>query len=434
MSGIFAIVSKKNCAEDLALGTHYLQHRAQDYCGLATWDGKRLENETHKGLIKQHFPKEKLLSINCYSGLGCVSGNRQPVSEFSKTGGLIIGYDGNLINYLEMKNKLLKRGATFSGYYNPEEVKDSVLISKIISNELNFEKGIESLVDMMEGDFSVIGLKKEGLYGARGGGRKPLIIGEKNGSYAISSESTSFLNTGFNIVRDVEPGEIVFVDSNGVNSIKKLNLSTIKYGTFEWVYTAYPTSIIDKRPVAEVRMKIGELLAEKYPENADFISSIPNSGRWHALGYAKKSGISYEEAFVRFDYSDRSYTPQQQKDRDEKARTKLVPVPSIINGKNIIIVDDSIVRGTQTLNQVKRLKNEFNARKVHARVACPPLMSACKYGKTTKKDEDCIAKRLSIEEIQKTLMLDSLGYADISMLEKAIGISRDKLCLECWVE
>jgi amidophosphoribosyltransferase len=173
------------------------------------------------------------------------------------------------------------------------------------------------------------------------------------------------------------------------------------------------------------------LLAKKFPIEADIVSPIPNSGRWHAIGYAKESKIPYEDVFVRYDYSDRSYTPGEQVDRDQEARDKLIPVSSAIKGNRIIIVDDSIVRGTQTLNQVERLR-QLGAKEVHAMIACPPLMDACNYGKSTKKDEDCIARRMSLEDLQERLKLDSLNYATVEILEGAMNYSRDKLCLDCW--
>ncbi len=431
MSGIFGVVSGEGCVRDLFLGTFYLQHRAQDYCGLALFDGERLNDYTHKGLLKQEFPKYKLKEIKGIFGIGCVATDRQPVSELARYGGIILGFDGNIINYNELKDKLLSEGASFSGYKSPEEISDTVLISKIIAKESDFVSGIKKLVSVVKGDFAIIVLTRQGIYAVRGWGRKPLILGKKDGSYAVSSESNSFANIGVEIVRDVEPGEIVFLDKQRIHSLEKLNLEPVKYGTFEWVYNAHPHSIIDGREVAEVRTKIGRLLAKKYPVEADIVSPIPNSGRWHAIGYAEESKIPHKEVFIRYDYSDRSYTPKEQVDRDEEARTKLIPIKSVIKDKRIIIVDDSIVRGTQTLNQVERLK-QLGAKEVHARIACPPLKAACKFGKSTKKDEDCIARRMSIEGIKEKLKLNSLNYATVEILEEAIGYSREKLCLSCW--
>lgn len=417
--------------QDLFWGTFYLQHRAQDYCGLALYDGKKINDYPHKGLLKQQFPKDKLKSMKGFSGVGCVAGDREPVSELSLAGGMAICFDGNILNCGQLKQELLSNGASFSGHRNPEDVQDVAIISKIIAQEKSFEKGIERLVDSMQGDFAIVALAREGVYAARGWGRKPLILGKKDGSYAVSSESNSFPNNGISILRDVEPGEVVLLDSEGAHTLRKFQLEPIKFGTFEWIYTAHPASVIDGRCVADVRARIGATLAKRYPVDADVVSPIPNSGRWHAAGYAQESGIKSEEVFVRYDYSDRSYTPQEQEDRDEEARTKLIPIESRIKGKKIVIVDDSIVRGTQMLNRVKTLR-ELGAEKVHLRIACPPLMSACQYGKTTKKNEDCIARRMSVQNIKEELEVDSLEYALVEDIESSIGISRDKLCLQCW--
>ena len=432
MAGIFGIVSKENCVDDLFLGVSYLQHRAQSYCGLGLYDGKRApQSYAHKGLLKEQFPEERLQTLNGFFGVGCVSGYRQPISELSKSGGYILTFDGNIINHGELKENLLKQGVSFSGYRSPEEVSDIVLVSKVISSEIDFAFGIRKLVKLIQGDFAIVALTTEGIYVARGWGRKPLILGKKENSFAVSSESISFENTGFEIVRDVEPGEIILINSNEIKTIDKISVFPIKYGTFEWIYTAYPSSIIDGRSVAEVRMKIGRLLAKKYFVEADLVSPVPNSGRWHSIGYAEESKLPYKEVFSRYDYSERSFTPSNQIERDKIAKTKLVPVRSVIDGKKIILVDDSIVRGTQMLNRVKKLK-ELGAKEVHARIACPPLMAACKFGKTTKKDEDCIARRMSVEELKEKLGLTTLEYADVEILEEAIGLPREKLCLECW--
>ena len=253
---------------------------------------------------------------------------------------MILCVDGNIFNYFEVKNNLLKGGASFSGYHNPEEISDAVLISKIISKEFNFENGIESLFEQVKGDFALVALTPEGIYAARGWGRKPLILGKKDGSYAVSSESVSFINTGFEIVRDVRPGEVVLLNEDGINFVAQFDLKNIRYGTFEWIYTAHPASIIDGKSVELVRNKIGALMAEKYKIDADLVSPIPNSGRCHATGFANASGIPYLEVFKKFDYSGRSFTPSTLEEQHQVADEKLIPVKELIKDKKIIIVDD----------------------------------------------------------------------------------------------
>ena len=235
----------------------------------------------------------------------------------------------------------------------------------------------------MKGDFAIVALTKEGVYAARGWGRKPLILGVNDHSYVVSSESNPFANLDVEITRDVQPGEVVLLDREGVHQQAQLNLSPIKFGTFEWVYTAFPPSIIDGKSVAGVRMKLGKGLARRYPVEADWVSPMPDSGKWSAMGYSLESKIPYIEALSKYSYSGRSFTPNVQTERDEEARTKLIPVERAILGQRLIVTDDSIVRGVQMLNRVRILK-ELGAREVHARISCPPLMSACQYGKTTR--------------------------------------------------
>jgi amidophosphoribosyltransferase len=427
MAGIFGLAGKEANPDDLYLGTFYLQHRAPDYCGLGGLGGNEWLLENRKGLIKGNFSGEELSKVAGRNSIGCVASDRQPVAEISNDNALLLGFDGNIINNHELVRKLAASGAV----KDEKEVSDAVVASKIISSERNFESGIEKLVGLMQGDFAIVALSKQGLYAARGWGRKPLIVGRKDGSYAVASESNAFCIPQFEIVRDVMPGEIVRITPEGIETIKMLDLKPVKFGTFEWIYTAYPSSVIDGREVAGVRRELGKYLAKRFPVDADFVSPVPNSGRWHAIGYSHESGIPYVEAFIRWDYSDRSFTPSTQEARAETAKTKLIPVEGVIRGKRIVIVDDSIVRGNQMLNRVKELKR-LGAKEVHARIACPPLMNACNYGKTTRKDDECIARRMPIEEIRKKLELDSLGYATVEDLEWAIGMPREKLCLECW--
>jgi amidophosphoribosyltransferase len=434
MAGVIGIVYKKeNCMDDLKTGLHFLQHRAQSYCGLVSFNDNDFEHITHKGKVGEAFSEDDIKRLKGCYGIGSVANDRQPSSSISLIGEMALCLDGNLINYSNLKDNLIKEGGSFTGFLNSGGIQNINLLSKIISREINFERGIENMINKIEGDFAIVSLMKGAIYAARGWGRKPLILGQNEKGYIVSSESNSFLNVKpvFEIVRDVKPGEVVRLDKEGIHTIKEFNLQPIQYGTFEWIYTGYPNSIIDGKSVSEVRKNLGSLLAQKFSIKADLVSPVPNSGRWHAIGYAKESGIPYEEVFVRYDYSDRSFTPGTQEERDRIAKMKLIPVPSSIKGKKIILVDDSIVRGTQTLNQVDRLK-EFGAEEVHIMVACPPLMCACKYGDTTKKDEDCIARQLEIEKIREKLDVNSLNYANISMLEKAIGIPKEKLCLTCW--
>ncbi len=355
MAGIFGVVLNGDNLKDLHYGTFYLQHRAQDYCGLLWYSKGDLFGNTHKGLLNANFPIEELEGYKGDYGIGSVSVTREPSSGLSRYKGAVFSFDGNITNYKVLMEKLLKGGAVFSGYHNPNQVTGCDLIANIVLSEPRFEKGIENLMEVMEGDFSLVCLTNEGIYASRGWGRKPLILGKKqkdsSESYAVSSESTSFINSGFEIDRDVNPGETVFLNKNGIQHISQIDLgSDIRYGVFEWIYSSYPTSIIDGRSVSEVRKKMGRLLAKEYPIDVDIVSCVPNSGRWHAIGfnhesYAQGMNIPYEDVFIRYDYAGRSFIPGDKDIQQRVADMKLIPVVNSIRGKKIVLVDDSIVRG-----------------------------------------------------------------------------------------
>ena len=433
MAGIFGVVSKRDCIGDDRKGTMYLQDRAPDYGGMAWRNGcDELEKRTRKGLFVQNF-KEGSENLNGVVGnyaIGSVSGSREPVSESLGKRNMVLCFDGNIANHNYLKYMLLAKGASFTGYHNPKDVGDAALVSKMIIQEGSFVKGIERLLNEVKGDFSIVALTNEGVYGARGWGRKPLILGAKDGSYAISSESVSFINTGFRRYADVKPGEVVHLDESGFGTVKQFKVDE-KFGTFEWVYTAHPCSVVDGRSVKLARNAIGVALARRYPVEADIVSPIPDSGRNHAEGYSLESGIFYNEVFTKFGYVGRSFTPGSEEEQHRVADEKLIPTEEVIRGKRIIVVDDSIVKGNQTRKHAVRLR-ELGAKEVHGRIACPPLKGKCDYGKAIKQDEQCIAVRMSVEEIRKRCGFDSLGYATQEDVADAIGKPVDKLCWSCW--
>ena len=451
MAGIVGVVSDVNCVNDIYYALRYLTHRAPSdefYCGIGI-GGDNKELHTHQGSVSYNYPSERREKMKGSIGIGAVSGYREPVSELSQHGGLVTCFDGNIINYEQVKNTLLQRGVTFNGYNDPDEISDTVLISTIISKQPSFEKGIEELLGMMKGDFAVVSMNDNGIFAARGYGMKPLIIGKRGDSYIVASESTAFINTEYRIVRDVNPGEVVHIGKNGIETLKQFDLP-VKYGTFEWVYTAYPPSTIDGVNVALFRIALGTIVAERNPIEADLITCVPNSGRWHGIGfyegYKQVNKVLTREVWVRHEDFGRSFTPGTQVQRQETADYKLIPIEEIITGKRIIVVDDSIVRGTQTSKKIRKLR-EFGAKEVHVVIECPPLMSACRYGKTTKNDEDCIARRvmqdlsqrfqnvtlnMAVDAIQNELKADSLTYATAEDIAQASGKPLEKLCLECW--
>ncbi len=445
MAGICGVFSDTGCRDDLLLGTHYLQHRAQDYCGLGLSDGRGMKPITHEGKLGEKFPEKRAEILYGAAGIGCVTTDRQPVSSFSQAGGMLLAFDGNVINYLDLRSKFLDNGAVFTGHHKPKEVNDSVIISRIIAGEREFATGIEKLLDVLRGDFAVVALREEGIYAARGYGRKPLILGRKDPSkkdpsikkprYMVSSESVSFDNAGFDIVRDVNPGEVVLINEDGIKTIKQFDVP-VCLGTFEWIYTADPDSIIDGINVAQFRIECGRALAKRYPVKADFIAPFPNSGIYHALGFHWESGIPFSLPFYRYPYSDRSFTRANQEDQLKEARKKLNAIESLIRGHSFILIDDSMVRGSQSGERIGALK-EKGATELYAFMAMLLLDKYCPYGKTTKPGE-LIGAVKSVPEMQAQLKLDGLYFSQpedilntVTKLSNGRISSLDQLCLEC---
>jgi len=435
MSGIFGIYSEEKCIEDLIWGTSYLQHRGQKFCGYAVSSNGKLSYKTHAGKLREKIDFREAKELQGTVGVGVVSsGDRQPVGELSRFGEFFIVYDGNVMAAKELKEELLKEGHSFTGYYDPSYVPDNVLMGKILALRGPFD-GIEQLTQRITGDYSLIILTKDGLLASRGWGRKPLILGRGENKFAVASESCAFPNLNIEIERDVKPGESVLIDKKGFTTIKQLDIEPVKYGTFEWVYTANASSIIDGVSVEKFRNAIGAKLAERYPVDADIVSEIPNSGIGYAIGYANRSGIPHGRIFIKYDYADRSFTQGTDEEREMEAKRKLIPLIPLIEEKRVIITDDSIVRGTQTReSHVPRLK-EAGAKKVHARIGCPLLRDKCNYGKTTKKKDEILSVKLGManeEDVRKFLGLDSIGFALPEDLSEALGKPLNQLCLACW--
>ncbi len=435
MSGIFGVFSKQNCIENLVWGTSYLQHRGQKFCGWAISSNGKMVYKSHEGKLREKIDFKEAKNIDGHIGIGVVSSSdRQPVSELSKHGEFFLAYDGNVIDAKELKEDLLKEGHSFTGYYDPSYIPDNVLIGKILALKGPVD-GIEALSKRIQGDYSLVLLTKSGIIASRGWGRKPLILGKNEDGYYVSSESCAFPNLDVEIERDVKPGEIVLINEKGFSTLKQLDIGKVKYGTFEWIYTANAASIIDGVSVEIFRNQVGAKLAERYPADADLISEIPNSGIGYAIGYANKSGIPHGRIFVKYDYADRSFTQGTKEERENEAKRKLIPLNELVKGKRVIITDDSIVRGTQTReSHVPRLK-EAGALEVHARIGCPLLKDKCSFGKTTKDKSEILSVKMGMtqdDDVKKYLGLDSIGFALPEDLAEASGKPIDQLCLSCW--
>lgn len=429
MCGIFAISSKENVIDDLFLGTFYLQHRGQQYCGLSTYAGDGIKIRTHRGLVRATFA-EDLKGMEGKMGIGHTSlKDRQPLKLDSKMGEFTICFEGNIINREELINKLKKEGHSF---YTDSDIE---VVAKLIAQGDDFVGGIEFMADKIHGAYVLVILSRGKIYAARDKHAfRPLIIGRRNGAVAIASESCSFINLGFSIERDVKPGEILEIEDSRYETKKIIPSPFTQYCSFEWVYTANVASTIDGLSVDMARRNLGVALARRYPVLVDIIGAVPNSGIGHAIGYAQESKIPFDNVFIKYDYASRSYTQPTQAERDREAKIKLIPVPAKIEGRSVVICDDSIVRGTQMKNDLVVKMRKNGVREIHVRVACPPLKAPCRYGVATRSKKELAAHDKSVEEVRRYIGVDGLAYNTLEDLGEALGRPLDQLCLSCWTD
>ena len=425
--GVFGIYSNKECAKKIYYSIFKLQHRGQQYCGIVTHLNE-MYLMTHKGFVRHSFTEEEIKNLKGNFGIGHVSlKERQPVILFSRLGQFAIAFSGNVINRSELREKLMKEGHSFNSETDVE------LLGKLISLGKDFGEGIAGLTELVKGSYSFVILTKEGIYAARDPfGFKPLILGRNKKEYAVSSESRPFDLLNLEISRDVEPGEIVLINENGIKSIGKAKSNRVAFCAFEWAYTASVDSIIEGIPVIKARQNFGMKLAKRDERiKADVVAAVPFSGIGCALGYHQASKIPYGEVFLIDRFTSRSYTPLVQKERDEEARIKLSVIKYNVKGKKIVLCDDSIVRGTQIRNKVKELKNA-GAKEVHVRIACPPLLAPCIYGTSTRSYDELAAKKYPIDKIRKNIGADTLKYNTLRDFVDAIGLPEEKICLACF--
>ncbi|UCD85688.1 MAG: amidophosphoribosyltransferase [Deltaproteobacteria bacterium] len=432
--GVFGIYSNKDCVRDILQGIHLLQHRGQRYGGVATYNKKNgIRIITHRGWVEQKeqdhaFRSEEIKELRANFGIGHVSlKDRQPFLPNIKfnAGDFTVGFSGKIINAQRLRNMLKKEeGLSFNT--------DIGIIAQLIGRHSDIPSGIEQIYKQIKGSFALTVLTGEGIYCARDPyGLKPLILGNRDGTYAGASESRALQNLGIPLRRDVLPGEIIFIDKNGFKVLKKLKGKRRAYCAFEWAYIASMDSIIDGIPVKRARLNLGAKLARRDRIKADLVAGVPMSGIGHALGYHYESGIRYDDVYLYNRYSDRSYTPLEQKARDAIAKIKLSVIKDSVKGKRIVLCDDSIVRGTQIREKVKELK-AAGVREVHVRVASPPLMAPCDYGLSTRSYRELIAINMSIEKIRRYIGATTLKYNALSDFVEAIGKPADELCLKCW--
>ncbi len=440
MCGIFGVfsISRENISKKIYYGLYALQHRGQEGAGIATTeDGKNTNSYKGLGLVPEVFDEEKIEQLNGHLGIGHVRysttgdttiENCQPFIVNSSLGSLCIAHNGDIVNSQNLKVQLEKQGHIFTSST------DSEVIAHLIVKELLKTKDIvQSIINTTKkiiGSYSIVMIYNNSLICVRDpNGFKPLCIGmDKNDNYYVSSESCGLDVVDAELIRDVKPGEIIVINDDGLNSHIFEKNPKVATCMFEYVYFARPDSIIDGVPVYCVRRNIGKILAKECPCEADIITPVPDSGITSAIGYSEESNIPYYEGLIKNRYVGRTFILPSQEERDLAVRLKLNPVKSVIKDRRVVLIDDSIVRGT-TSKRIVNLVKKAGAKEVHIRVGSPKIVSPCFYGIDMPTKKELIGSNKSVEEIRNYIGANSLDYLSIDGLIKAIG--RKDLCMAC---
>ncbi len=437
--GVFGIFGHPEAARLTYLGLYALQHRGQESCGIVASDGTELRLERAMGLVSDQFDQSRLDRLQGssvighvrYSTAGDVSiREAQPFLVTCQHGQIAVCHNGNLPFAGEEKIKLERQGAIFSSTSDTEIVLHGVARSRAPS----VRAAIPEVLRNTEGAFSMLFLTPKELIAIRDSrGFRPLALGRLGDSWVIASETCAFDLIDAQYVRDVEPGEMIVIDEDGLRSSHPLQAQKHSMCLFEHVYFARPDSLIYGRSVNESRHRMGRQLAIEHPADADIVVPVPDSGTAAAIGYSAESRISFRFGLVRNHYVGRTFIEPKQSIRSFGVRIKLNPVRDLIRDRRIVLIDDSIVRGT-TSKKIVRMVREAGATEVHVRISCPPTISPCYYGIDTPNKSELIAANMSVEEIRSFIEADSLGYLSLEGMIQATRLDRDSVCVACWNE
>ena len=437
--GVFGIFGHPNAAELAYYGLYALQHRGQESAGIVTCHEGNFFKHHGMGLVPQIFNDPKILhdlvgnvavGHTRYSTTGSSHiRNAQPLTVDCTRGQIAVAHNGNLTNAGQLRDELESRGLVF------QTSVDSEIIIMMLAQPMlgGMENTLVQTVRRIEGAYSLVIMTEKELIGVRDPfGFRPLALGRVNGAWVLASESVAFDQIQAQFVRDVAPGEIVIINEKGLTSLQAFPEQARRaFCIFEYVYFARPDSNIGGRSVYEVRKEMGRQLAREHLVKADLVIPVPDSGVCAALGYSEQSGIPFEMAFIRNHYVGRSFLQPSQLIRDFDVRVKLNLIAPLVKGKRVVIVDDSIVRGTTCKARVKTLK-EAGAKEVHVAVSCPPHTNPCVYGIDFPDRSKLMAANNSVDEIRKYLNADSLHYLSQAGMVKATGLPRESFCMACY--
>ena len=443
--GVFGVYGSKNpkIAQTVYFGLFSLQHRGQESCGIAVNNDGAFKSYKDLGLVNDVFTPniiERLGEGNIAIGhvrYGTTGGNErsnaQPIVVNHIKGSMALAHNGNITNSYELRSQFEAKGSIFHTTSDTEVI-SYIIIEERLNSE-TIEEAVCKAMNRIKGAYSMIIMSPQKLIAARDkNGFRPLCYGKtSNGEYIIASESCALDSVGAEFIRDIEKGEILVFGKDGIKSIKEhCGKEKQTACVFEYVYFARPDSIIEGKNVHEARIKAGEILAEEHPVNADVVVGVPDSGLDAALGYSKASKIPYGIGFIKNKYIGRTFIYPEVKSRMDKVKIKLNPIANVVKGKRIILIDDSIVRGT-TSERIVKLLRDAGAREVHMRVSAPPFINPCYYGTDIDSKENLIACKYTISEIAKKIGADSLGYLSLEGVKK-IGYVNEKsgFCVACF--
>ena len=437
--GAYSNKKSNNISRPIYYGLYALQHRGQESAGISVHNGEKMSTYRGMGLVCDVFNNGNIEGLEGYVGIGHVRysttgkskiENSQPFFSEFDMGTIAVAHNGDIINSMELRNELEENGYKFKSTTDSEVI--CHLLIKKYHKTKDIIKAVQEVSNRLIGSYSLVILFNKDLIVVRDPiGIKPLSLGKVDDTILVASETVAFDVVGGEYTRAIKPGEILLINDE-IKSFEMPRAKSCKraHCMFEYVYFARPDSILDDRNVYDVRLKIGKALADEYPADVDVVMPVPDSAITAAIGYSRESGLPYGEGLIKNRYIGRTFIMPTQEERETSVRLKMNPVKSELEGKKIILIDDSIVRGTTSKALVKVLR-EAGVKEIHLRVGCPPIISPCYYGIAMATKRELIASDKEVEEIRKTLGVDSLSYLSVDALVDCIGIDRDQLCLGC---
>jgi amidophosphoribosyltransferase len=437
MCGIFGIANHTGAAGLTYLGLYALQHRGQESTGISSSDGEQVYTHKSMGHVADVYDEETLSRLKGSNAVGHTrystagdssEGNAQPIVVNCSYGTVAIAHNGNLINSTSLRESLEQQGAIFQSTTDTEVILH--LLAR--SQQANILDGLAESLSQVQGAFSLLLLTKDALIGVRDPyGFRPLCLGKLKGAHVLASESCAFDLIDAQYIREIEPGEIVIIRGEQITSIKALRAPRTAKCVFEHVYFSRPDSMVFGRTVQSSRDRMGRAMARENPIEADLVVPIPDSGMAAAVGYAQESGIPFAMGLIRNHYVGRTFIEPLTSIRNFGVKVKLNPVRELLAGKRVILIDDSLVRGT-TSRKIVKMVRAAGAKEVHMRISCPPTISPCFYGVDTPAKKELVGSSHTVEEIRKNIEADSLAYLSLAGLLKAVNSGDNEFCTACY--